>query len=60
MLKNSEGNRDDVWNFCRGKEAEIALFLIARDKNLKSSEKSSKKTSRLLSEIGRSQATNLA
>jgi len=27
MLKNSEGNRDDVWNFCRRQEADIALFL---------------------------------
>ena len=27
LLKNSEGNRDDEWNFCRGQEADIALFL---------------------------------
>jgi len=27
LLKNSEGNRDDEWNFCKGQEAEIALFL---------------------------------
>ena len=26
-LKNSEGNRDDEWNFCWGQEADIALFL---------------------------------
>ena len=24
---NDEGNRDGEWNFCRGKEADIALFL---------------------------------
>ena len=24
---NGEGNRDDEWTFCRGKEADIALFL---------------------------------
>ena len=24
---NGEGNRDSEWNFCRGKEADIALFL---------------------------------
>ena len=27
LLKNSEGNRDDEWNFCWGQEADIALFL---------------------------------
>ena len=27
LLKNSEGNRDNEWNFCRGQEADIALFL---------------------------------
>ena len=27
LLKNSEGNRHDEWNFCREQEAEIALFL---------------------------------
>ena len=27
LLKNSEGNRDHEWNFCRGQEAAIALFL---------------------------------
>ena len=26
LLKNSEGNHDDEWNFCRGQEADIALF----------------------------------
>ena len=28
LLKNSEGNQDDEWNFCRGQEADIALFLL--------------------------------
>ena len=27
LLKNSEGNRHDEWNFCWGQEADIALFL---------------------------------
>ena len=27
LLKNSEGNRDNEWNFCREQEAGIALFL---------------------------------
>ena len=27
LLKNSEGNCHGEWNFCQGKEPEIALFL---------------------------------
>ena len=27
LLKKSEGNRDDEWNFCWRQEADIALFL---------------------------------
>ena len=27
LLKNGERNRDDKRNFCRGQEADIALFL---------------------------------
>ena len=27
LLKNNEGNRNAEWNFCRGKEADIGLFL---------------------------------
>ena len=27
LLKNSEGNHNDQWNFCQGQEADIALFL---------------------------------
>ena len=49
LLKNSEGNRDDEWTFCRRQETRIRNDQI----------KSSKKTSRLLPETGRSQATNL-
>ena len=30
---NGEGNRDGEWNFCPGKEADVAL--IASDKNKK-------------------------
>ena len=58
LLKNSEGNRDDEWTFCRRQEADIALFLQETCKN-KTSEKSLKKTGRLLPERGRSQAINL-
>ena len=28
LLKNSEGNRDGEWNFCQGKEPDIALSLV--------------------------------
>ena len=27
LLKNSEGNRNGEWKFCRGKDADITLFL---------------------------------
>ena len=27
LLKNSEGNHNDKWNFCQGQEVNIALFL---------------------------------
>ena len=26
LLKNSEGNRDDEWTFCRGQEARIRMI----------------------------------
>ena len=58
LLKNSEGNHDDEWTFCRRQEADIALFLQETCKN-KTSEKSFKKTGRLLLERGRSQAMSL-
>ena len=32
LLKNSEGNRDDEWTFCRGQGADIALFLKKKKK----------------------------
>ena len=57
LLKNSEGNRDDEWTFCRGQEADIALFL--QEMRIRKIRTSSKKTSWLLPETGRSQATNL-
>ena len=56
LLKTREGNRDDEWTFCRRQEADIALFLQETCKN-KTSEKSLKKTGRLLPERGQSQAT---
>ena len=38
MLKNSEGNRDDVWNFL-SRAGGRYCFILVRDKNRKSSEK---------------------
>jgi len=36
LLKNSDGNRDGVWNFGREKEADIALFLqVKRIRNIR-------------------------
>ena len=35
LLKNSEGNRDDEWTFCRGQGGDIALFLQETCKNKK-------------------------
>ena len=46
LLKNSEGNRDAEWIFCRRKEADVALFL----------QMNANVTSRLLPETGRSQS----
>ena len=33
LRKNSEGNRDDEWTFCREQGADIALFLKKKKKN---------------------------
>ena len=33
LLKNSEGNHNDEWTFCRGQEANS--FILARDKSKK-------------------------
>ena len=38
LLKNSEGNRDDEWNFCRGQEANLALFFQCKRHEWESSE----------------------
>ena len=46
LLKNSEGNRDAEWIFCRRKEADVALFL----------QMNANVTSRLLPETRRSQS----
>jgi len=56
LLKNSQGNRDGEWIFCRRKEAEVALFLqVTRiRKIIKICE--ANLTSRLLPETGRSQS----
>ena len=35
LLKNSDGLRDDEWNFCRGQEQTLLYFSNARDKNEK-------------------------
>ena len=40
LLKNSEGNRDGEWIFCRRKEADVALFLqVTRIKKIRKSAK---------------------
>ena len=57
LLKISEGNRNNGWNFCWGQEADIALFL--QETRIRKIIKSSKKTSRSLPETRRSQAVNL-
>ena len=56
LLKNSEGNRDGEWIFCRRKEADVALFLhVTRmRKIIKICE--ANLTSRLLPLTGRSQS----
>ena len=56
LLKNSEGNPDCEWIFCRRKEADVALSLqVARmRKVIKMCE--ANLTSRLLPETGRSQS----
>ena len=56
LLKNSEGNRDGEWIFCRRKEADVVLFLqVTRmRKIIKICE--ANLTSRLLPLTGRSQS----
>ena len=62
LFKNSEGNRDGGWNVNLEREEGRLCFILASEvgiRTLERSEKSSKKTSRLLPKTGRSQATNL-
>ena len=56
LLKNIERNRDSVWIFCRGKEAEVALLLqVTRIRKIvKICE--ANLTSQLLPKTGRSQS----
>ena len=55
LLKNSEGNRDGEWIFCRRKEADVALFFeVTRMRKIRKICETNV-TSRLLPEIGRSQ-----
>ena len=59
---NSEGNRGGGWNVNLAREEGRLCFILASEvgiRTLERSEKSSKKTSRLLPKTGRSQATNL-
>jgi len=54
LLNNSEGNRDGEWIFCRGKEANVALFLqVTRIRKIRKIFEANF-TSRLLPERGRS------
>ena len=62
LFKNREGNRDGGWNVNLEREEGRLCFILASEvgiRTLERSEKSSKKTSRLLPKTGRSQATNL-
>ena len=56
LLKNSEGNRNGKWIFCRKKEADVALFwqVTRMRKIIKICE--ANLTCRLLPETGRSQS----
>ena len=62
LFKNSEGNRGGGWNVNLAREEGRLCFILASEvgiRTLERSEKSSKKTSRLLPKTGRSHATNL-
>ena len=56
LLKNSEGNRDGEWIFCRRKEADVALFLHVTRMRKITKICEANLTSRLLPETGRSQS----
>ena len=56
LLKNSKGNRDGEWIFCRRKEADVALFLqVTRIRKIRKNRETNL-TSQLLLETGRSQS----
>ena len=56
LIKNSEGNRDGGWIFCRRKEADVVLFLqVTRMRKIIKICKANL-TSRLLPLTGRSQS----
>ena len=56
LLKNSKGNRDGEWIFCRRKEADVALFLqVTRIRKIRKNREANL-TSRLLLKTGRSQS----
>ena len=57
LLKNSEGKREDEWNFCWGQEADIALFL--QEIKIRNIIKSFEETSRSLPETARAQTANV-
>ena len=52
LFKNSEGNHDDEWTFLKGRRQ--TLLYSCKKQEQERSEKSSNKTSLLLSETGRS------
>ena len=56
LLKNSEGNHDGQWIFCRWKEAAVGLFLqLTRTREIRKI-RLANLTGRLLSGTGRSQS----
>ena len=56
LLKNSKGNRDGDWIFCRRKEADVALFLqVTRIRKIRKNRETNL-TSQLLLETGQSQS----
>ena len=56
LLKNSKGNRDGEWIFCRRKEADVALFLqVTRIRKIRKNREANL-TSQLLLKTGRSQS----
>ena len=57
LLKNSEGNRDGGWIFCRRKEADVALFSqVTRMRKIRKICEANLTSRLLLPETGRSQS----